>query len=362
MREKFLTEEERKKIEALPKVGWLCSYTPLEIIHAAGLLPVRVFGHGAAVKKADSYMHPNLCPYVRSVLDVALDGGFDHLKGVVFVNSCDAMRRLRDVFLSYVNLEFNHLVDLPRRRTDADIAYMKGELETLKNKVEKQFGADISDGALRESIEKYKKSRELYEELNNLRKENPPRITGAEIMRLGWLMYSAPPDLWNAKAEKILNDKKTALPPPPTGRPRILLTGNLIHSPEILSFIEDCGFDVVYDDTCTGGRFFEMPLGDTGDPPGDLARAYLFKPACARMMVFEERAKRINEKAKEFGAAGVIHHTLKFCDTYLYDVPNLKNSLEEAGLKTLFVEGDCTIGSFGQLKTRIEAFAEMLES
>ncbi|MFH1538645.1 MAG: 2-hydroxyacyl-CoA dehydratase family protein [bacterium] len=354
-----------KNIDALPKVGWLCSYSPLEILHAAGLLPVRVFGHGSAVRKADSHMHPNLCPYVRSVLDVALEGGCGHLRGMLFVNSCDAMRRLRDVFLSYVDLEFNHLIDLPRGRSDADAAHFKRELKNLKSAIEKHFGVEITEEALRNSIEKYKISRELYAELNNLRKETPPRISGAEIMRLGWLIYSTPPEIWNENAETVLNEKKAAPPPPPTGRQRILLTGNLIHSPNILEFVEDCGLDVVYDDTCTGSRFFELPIAgtaaNTDDPLGDLARAYLFKPACARMMVIEERAKRIIEKSKEFDAAGIIHHTLKFCDTYLYDVPILKNALNDAGFQTLFVEGDCTLGSFGQLKTRIEAFAEILE-
>lgn len=295
------------------------------------------------------------------MLDVALEGGFGHLRGMLFVNSCDAMRRLRDVFLSYVDLEFNHLIDLPRGRSEADTAYFKRELKNLKSAIEKHFGAEITDETLRNSIEKFKISRELYAELNNLRKENPPRISGTEIMRLGWLIYSTPPEIWNENAKTVLNEKKAASPPPPTDRPRILLTGNLIHIPDILEFIEGCGFDVVYDDTCTGSRFFELPMQKTDDPLSNLARAYLFKPACARMMVIEERAKRVIEKAKEFGAVGIIHHTLKFCDTYQYDVPILKKALDDAGIRTLFIEGDCTLGSFGQLKTRIEAFAEILE-
>ncbi|MEW5947234.1 MAG: 2-hydroxyacyl-CoA dehydratase family protein [bacterium] len=355
-----MNEEEAEKMESLPKAGWLCSYTPIEILHAAGMLPVRVFGHGGAIRKADSYMHPNLCPYVRSVLDAALDGGCGHLEGVVFVNSCDAMRRLRDVFGSYVNLGFNHLIDLPRGRSDGDVAYFGRELGNLKRAIEKCFGAEITGEALGDSIEKYEKSRDLYAELNDLRKESPPRISGTEMMRLGWQIYTTPPEIWSERAESVLNGKKAAFPPPPDGGRRVLLAGNMIHSPEITEFIEGCGFDVVYDDTCTGGRFFEMPMEDSGDPFGDLARAYLFRPACARMMVIEERISRIIEKAKEFGAAGVIHHTLKFCDTYQYDAPNLKKSIEEAGLKTLFIEGDCTLGGFGQMKTRLEAFAEIL--
>src|SRR3970040_1866708 len=96
------------------KVGFLCSYTPEEVILAAGLQPIRLHTSGKPLKRADAYLHNTLCAYVRSVLDAALEGDAAHLAGMVFVSSCDAMRRLCDVWRHYVRTDFVHILDLPR--------------------------------------------------------------------------------------------------------------------------------------------------------------------------------------------------------------------------------------------------------
>ena len=145
-------------------------------------------------------------------------------------------------------------------------------------------------------------------------------------------------------------------------KPRIILSGSPIHEPAIIEFIENCGFSVVHEDICTGSRFFDIEIGNTGDVLMDLSRAYLTKPPCARMMLIEERVKEMLKIVEEFQVDGIIYYSLKFCDPTLYDVPRLKKVLTEKGIKILFIEGDCTLGSFGQLKTRIEAFAEVLSN
>ena len=101
-----------------PLIGWVCSYTPEEIIMAAGCQPFRLSGSGEPVKQADAYLHANLCPYVRGVFDQALEGAYQ-LDGVVFVNSCDAMRRLYDVFRLYLKPHFSFMLDLPRSESSA---------------------------------------------------------------------------------------------------------------------------------------------------------------------------------------------------------------------------------------------------
>lgn len=343
------------------KAGWLCGYTPVEILHAAGLTPVRLYGSGEPVTRADSYMHPNMCPYVRQVLDAALDGGFAGFAGVVFVNSCDAMRRLSDVFRSYVDAGFNVIIDAPRSREEQDISYYRNELARLKKAVEASAGVEITDEALRESTAVYRRARETYAKLGELRKSIPPRVSGAEMVRAAKLFFSMRPEEWTAAAEAALASALTAPLPASRSAHRVLLSGNMLHGPEMVEMIESRGIDVVFDDVCSGARHFELPLTETTDPLGDLARAYLFRPCCARMMDAAGRAERTLHKMKEYGARGVIHHTLKFCDTYQYDVPAMKAALDAAGVRSLFIEGDCTAGGSGQLATRLDAFAEMLD-
>jgi benzoyl-CoA reductase/2-hydroxyglutaryl-CoA dehydratase subunit BcrC/BadD/HgdB len=342
-----------------PKMGWFCSYTPLEILYAAEFQPFRITGHSDTIKKADSFMHPNMFQYVRSWLDTALAGGYEHLQGAVFVNSCDAMRRLHDAWRKYVSQGFIFIIDLPRGRSNEHCGYFQNELVKLKKSLEKHYSIDITDNALKQAVKVLEKSRSLYHELNDLRKQSPPLISGKEMMQIASRFFTEHPDRWNHSTEALIKQKKGERPSA-VFKPRILLSGSPIHNPEIIGFIEECGLDVLYEDLCSGSRFFDLTVEDTGDPLSDLSYAYLNKPPCSRMLMIEERVKNIVNVAEEFDVRGIIHHSLKFCDTYLYDVPELKRHLADNGLKVLLVEGDCTLGSFGQLKTRIEAFAEVL--
>ena len=340
-----------------PLMGWFCSYTPLELIHAAGFAPYRIIGHSNPIEEADAHMHPNLCQYIRACLDVALDGGYDHLDGFVFVNSCDAMRRLHDVWKTKMPSKFIYIMDLPTSPSEPDQTYFKHELEKLKAALEKHAGKDISDGNIENSVDTFMTSRKLFQEVNDLRTEKPGTIKGSEIMTLIHTFFFMNPDEWNTDAKALLERSNSV---PQADNPRILLSGSPVHSPEIISFIEECGLNVVYEDICTGSRFFDIEVEKSGDILLGLSKAYLYKPPCARMMELEKRMEGIKNMVEKFKVDGVLYYSLKFCDVALYDIPQVKKFLTDSDIKVLFLEGDGTLGSFGQLKTRIEAFTELL--
>jgi len=250
-------------------------------------------------------------------------------------------------------------MDLPKGRTPADIAYLRSEFCRLRTALERASGTVIRDEDLREAVEGLKRSRALFHQLNALRVTDPPRISGSEVARMVDRFCGGASDVWDRTVEALIAEKKQGGAAGGV-RPRVVLAGSPLHNPEVVRFIEDCGFHVVYEDVCTGSRFFDLRIGHGPDLLADLAGAYLEKPPCARMMMMSERAAGIVQRAREFNAAGVVHHALKFCDTVLYDVPELRKRLEAAGLRSLFLEGDGTLGGMGQLKTRLEAFAEVL--
>ncbi len=346
-----------------PLMGWLCSYTPIELIIAAGFTPYRIAGHSDPIEKADSYMHANICQYVRACLDKALAGNYDHLDGFVFITSCDAMRRLYDVWRKHISTKFTFIFDLPVGQSKENESYFRTELQKLKAALEKLTSKDITDSAIEDAIKILEESRSIYHELNDLRKAVPPLISGTEIMQLTSQFFSSNPNDWNHSTKRYLAKKKLAKPDGnKVNNPRILLSGSPIHDPEIIALIEECGLNVVFEDLCTGSRFFDVSIERTGDLLMDLTKAYLNKPPCSRMMLLEKRAEGIIEEVGKLNVDGVIYYSLKFCDTALYDVPALKKILNESNINVLFIEGDCTLGSFGQLKTRIEAFAEMILS
>ena len=346
-----------------PKIGYLCSYTPLELIYAAGFLPYRIIGHFNPVKNADSYIHPNYCQFVKSTIDVAIERGYDFLEGVVFVNSCDAMRRLHDVWKRYIPSKFIYILDIPIGQSKLGLKYFRQELVKLKTALERQYSHKIEDESIGDAIDLFNESRQLFNTLNSLRTKNPPQISGKKIIEIVTEYFKSDPKIWNEKIKKSLKKyEKQELIDVKNNKSRIILSGSPIHDSDFISFIESCGLDVIFEDLCSGSKFFDLHVKKSKDLLSSLGEAYLNRAPCARMMNINERASYIFETSKRFNANGIIHHSLKFCDPYLYDVPRLKELLIEKGLSVLFLESDGSLGSLNQLKTRIEAFSEILKN
>jgi len=145
----------------------------------------------------------------------------------------------------------------------------------------------------------------------------------------------------------------------------VLLFGNVLPDPGAAEMLEACGVRVVADDLCTGSRQLTR-VGDEDKEPvlHRLANAVLQRPLCARTLVPGDRralANQILEAARGAEVRGAVAHVLKFCDPYLLRMPDIRAAFGEAGIPLLVLEGDCTLRSLGQQRTRIEAFVEMLE-
>ena len=294
---------------------------------------------------------------------MAIDGGYDFLDGVIFVNSCDAMRRLHDVWKRYVPTKFIHILDIPMGNLMLGANYLKEEFIKLKVALEKHASIVIKDEDIRNAIEVFNESRLIYNQLNSLRIKNPPSITGTNLMNLTSDFFITNPKIWNDKTKGIIKKNKLGFQKVvKNDNPRILLSGSPLHEIDFISFMEEIGLNVVYEDLCTGSKFFDLVIKNSPDLLASLSEAYLNRTPCARMMQINERADQIYKTAEKFKVDGIIHHSLKFCDTYLYDVPALKKILNEKGLSVLFIESDGGLGDINRIRTRIEAFSEILKS
>ncbi|MFW9830052.1 MAG: 2-hydroxyacyl-CoA dehydratase subunit D [Candidatus Thorarchaeota archaeon] len=342
-------------------MGWICSYTPLELIYAAGFLPYRIIGHSNPVIDADSYIHTNFCQFVRSTVDIAIKGGYDFLEGVIFVNSCDAMRRLHDLWKNYVHSKFIYILDIPMGSSSLNLNYIREEFGKLKIALEKYNSNIIQEEILEDSIDLFIESRSLYHSVNSLRLQDLSQVKGSEINKIVSDFFESDPKIWNETIkDKLSTTWKNTAESKVNKNPRIILSGSPVHDVDFISFMEDCNLNVIYEDLCSGSKFFDVSVKKSKDLLESLGEAYLNRVPCARMMKIEERAQNVINLSKKFKVNGVIHHSLKFCDTYLYDVPKLKELLMDEGLNVLFIESDGTLGSTDQLKTRIEAFSEMI--
>jgi len=347
----------------LPQIGYLCSYTPVEIIYAAGFQPVRLSTNGEPIKVADGYMHNTVCIYVRNILDRALGGYGEGLSAMIFINSCDAMRRLCDIWRYYVGTRFVYFMDLPRTATPYNIERYKAILRDFIQALEDRFGVRITEERLRSSIEKTNKMRKLLQRLMALRQVRGEVLTSRDLFPLLLASTKSNIDLYNQELESFISAVEGGgLTTDKVGsKPRVLLTGSVIDRVEMVETLESFGIAIVVEDTCTGVRLSDFSIKETGDPLEAIAVAYLRdKMICARMKGLRRRIDYLLDLMDRYHIDGLISYTLKFCDPELMFYPLLKRVLEERGIPHLHLEGDGTIGGLGQLRTRIEAFVEML--
>jgi benzoyl-CoA reductase subunit C len=184
-------------------------------------------------------------------------------------------------------------------------------------------------------------------------------VSAVQIQRIIRASTVLPGDAFNELLESLLDEVGSARSDFQED-PRVLITGSIMDNPLIIELIEQCGARVVGDDLCTGTRQFWQLVEPDGDPLTALSRYYLGRTPCPRMKDAQKRFDHVFQLIAEFKADGVIFYTLKFCDSFLYDIPVLKGQLGAHGIPSLILEGDYTAGTLGRVKTRIQAFIEML--
>jgi benzoyl-CoA reductase/2-hydroxyglutaryl-CoA dehydratase subunit BcrC/BadD/HgdB len=350
--------------DAQPKIGWLCACVPEEIILAAGLLPMRLSGAGETAAVADSYIYSNLCPYVKSILALGLKGKTDQLGGLVFARSCDGMNRMCDVWRSYVDTHFVYMLEVPKNRDEASVEYFAIQLRKLARALEQEFGKEITPASLNQAIKTTNQVRRQMQRIYRMQRKLPLPLSGSEVFRLGLEEMQADKKPFIARSKKYYSDAKSATGSHgKAGKTRILITGNVIDRTDLFHIIEAAGADVVAADVCTALRYFEHPIDeDTDDLYLALAHRYLGKPRCPRITGLNERLAEVKELVKTYAADGVVYTSVKFCDQHLADAPYFVEKLKDEGVAVLFLENDYTWGNTGQLRTRVEAFIEMLDN
>jgi benzoyl-CoA reductase subunit C len=349
---------------AQAKIGWLCSCVPEEIILAAGLLPTRLIGDGETAAVADAYIYANLCPYVKSILALGLKGKAEHLDGLVFARSCDGMRRMCDVWRSYVDTRFVYMLEVPKNTDEASVEYFASQLRRFARALEQEFGKEITPASLKKAIKTTNQVSRQMQHIYRMQRKLPLPLSGSEVFKLGLEGMQADKKSFIARSKKYYSDAKSVTGPhDKVSKARILITGNVIDRPDLFHIIEAAGADVVAADLCTALRYFEHPVDeDSDDLYLALARRYLDKPRCPRMTGLNERLAEVKELVKTYAVDGVIYTSVKFCDQHLADAPYFMEKLGDDGVRVLFLENDYTWGNTGQLRTRVEAFIEMLDN
>ena len=359
------------KGEGKKSIGYLSPLGPLEIIAAAGFIPVRMKGSVyESVTKADTQMETIVCPFVRNVFDSALRGRYEYLDGMVIPHTCDSISRTYDIWSSNLQLPYSHFLNVPHVTDDPSLKFFKEVLGTFMKSLERFTGKKITDEDLAQAVKAYNQNREAMRKLYELRRSHPPLISGVEMMKVLVAAMSLPVVESTELIYGVMDEVKKRESTLAEKSSRMMIIGDQIDDIALIEIIEKAGAQMVMEDTSIGSKIYWPDIEVTQNPIDGIAERYLRKikiPTTYRdtgetyQDKLEERFGYIRPFIKDFRVDGAILFIYRYCDPYGFEVPAIKNYIESLGTPVLYLEEEYSTSSFGRLKTRIEAFLEMID-
>lgn len=361
-----LVAEWKAKHPGAKAVGCYPVYTPLEIIHAAGMLPVGIIGAGnrLEIAHADSRFQSFVCSIVKSTLELGLTGNLQSLDGIVFHSICDPARNLASVFKrNFPKLQVEYIHFPQNMASPHTVNYLAAEYQKLRVNYGELAGRAITDEALRDSIRVYNEQRRLIGELYRIRRQAPQNLSTLEtyvLTRIGTLI---PPEdhigiLKEAVAGASRRNEKLK------DRIKVVLEGSFCEQPplELIEGLEAAGCYILDDDFLLGWRFFEQDIPSEGDPIHNLARAYLDQSVYSGVKhdTRERKSKHLVDKVRETGASAVVILAAKFCEPALFDYALYRRALENEGIPHLYLEFEEKMWIFDKARTEVETFVESM--
>ena len=350
-------------------IGCMPVYVPKELIHAAGALPVGVWGGGDAVEivRGDAYFQSYICQLPRSTLELALDGSLDPLDGMIFPSTCDVIRNLSGMWKLLFPDRYARYLDVPQN-FDPEVggAFYVAELRGLRDELARLTGIAPDDEVLRGSIAAYDEHRREIGALYALRAERPWLVPTPELYQVLRAGNVLPVEAHRALLREY-REATLAAPRPEKDDTRVALTGCFCEQPPLglLQTIERAGCAVVADDLALGVRFFDGDVAAPGDPVVSLARAFLARGRrrCATMFLPDAEAKgeALVAEARAAGAEGVIFAAASFCDPALLDQPMTMKAARTCGLPCTSFKFAENTAQFQGIREQTGTFADSIK-
>ncbi len=351
-------------------IGYFCCFVPDEIITAFEMVPYRIQGsQSESIDEADAFLEPMACPFVVSCFNMALKGAYDFLDGFVAPHSCDTVERIYGIWSHHRPSPFNHMINVPHMQGPSSESFYRSELDYFIKSLEDWSGRKFEPETLRKAVSLYNERRKLLRDLYDLRKADPPLVSGAEILKILVAGMGMPCEEHLALLRRYVAEVEERPAPRKDKAPRIFIWGNEIDDAAFIELVEECGARVVADDLCTTTRSFWEDVPETANPLDGIAKRYLAthcprsdvsQKECGRSSDLEQRYGYVKKFIKDWNVNGAIFYIVRYCDTCELEGPDLREYLNGLDIPVLMIEDDYSISTIGQLRTRIQAFLEMI--
>ncbi len=358
-----------KAREKHPQVGGLAVfpvYAPLEIIHAAGLMPVGLFGAGDRIEitHADSRFASFICSIAKSSLELFLRGEMKDFTGVVFSSICDVARNLASLVKRNAPELYVDYLHLPQNMYSAGSdRFTRAEFERFRSNLSKHLKRPISDQAVAASLEVYNRVRALTRTLYGFRKTHPGSITAGElhvVIRAGTRMM---PEDFIPLLEQLV-EQVPLRKVHPRDCVTVVVEGAFCEQPPValIEVIEAAGCQISDDDMMIGWRLFGADICPNGDPVGALAKAYLSTSVYTSVRHDRDKSRSdgLLDRVKKAGADAVIFAPAKFCEPALFDYVLFRRKLDQADVPHLKIEFEEKMWTFEAARTEVETFTESM--
>jgi benzoyl-CoA reductase/2-hydroxyglutaryl-CoA dehydratase subunit BcrC/BadD/HgdB len=362
MRQERIEEIARQHETGRKVIGYLCVYAPVELMLAAGAIPVRLnHGNQNAETAGAKYLRSDACSFCKACLGgFELDPLYRMTDAVVAVSTCDMMRRLPEsierhfnrrvfqVYLPRASEPLPHLLAEFRRQ----LAWLAGELGAFT-------GTPVDSPGLRAAANDCNKVRQALRAIDATRGADRPLVTESgllDLASLGWLLE--PAQATRLLADATCNSQPATRNPPPAPRSRLMLGGSMLAEDDhgLVEVIEERA-DIVADILCTGSRSFAEDVPETDDPLDGLASFYFSRVPCMHRRPNDALYGYARSLAAARRVEGLVYKTLLYCDSWDFEARRLKQAL---GLPMLHLDTDYAHENREQVRTRVEAFLETL--
>ena len=354
-------KQEGKKV-----IGVLPYFAPVELVVAAGMVPMGIWGSNKkTIAQAKEYCATFYCTIAQLALEMLLDGTLDQLDGIITPTICDTLRPMSQNFRVAMEgkLPCIFLAHPQNRKPAFGLQFTVDQYMHVKSELEKFSGNTITDEVLRDAIKVMNRSRKARREFVKLAGQHPEAISAVErsaVLRSAWFMEPA------VHAQKLeeLNEELSKLPASNWKGRKVVTSGIICDNPKLLQIFDDNNIAIAADDVAQETRAFRVDASEEGDPM--MALAQQFADQDYDVLLYDEhsnknrRADYVVQMVKESGAQGLVLFMQQFCDPEEMEYPYLKKALDDAGIPHIKLGVDQQMRDFGQASTAIQAFADVL--
>jgi benzoyl-CoA reductase/2-hydroxyglutaryl-CoA dehydratase subunit BcrC/BadD/HgdB len=349
-------------------VGYMCDSVPEEMILAAGFFPLRISGDPwGGTELADKYTETAYEGFVRSMLNMILNGAYDFLDFLIIPHSRDSIHELYAVLNAVKSLETAlrlpdlYIFDTLHTKLWTTELYNRDRVYELKKKLEEWSENEITSESLSRSIAVTNENRKLLKKIARLRSAEPPRISGVDALQIiGSSMFMLKEDHNELLKSFLDGANKLAA----RNGVRLFFEGSPVDNVQFYELVESSKATIVAEDNCWGNRYSDGLIDRSLDPVEAIASRYHLKSPCPRMYPLEARVEYCLQSALEAKVQGVVFNILDWDYAQTWEHPDEKKALEEHGIPTLSFKNQKYLISNtdkNQIKMSLEQFIEAVK-